>query len=301
MNKYLGVLGHVDLAHHEIHADHVALGPQAAAALVRFLGHDLGLYTDAYSLFGALNAELLPAALEARHGRVPLILITADRPADLQGVGAPQTVDQAGLFGAAAKWSLDLEPPLPGEGAPGLAAALAARLVTAALDSPPGPVHLNLRFREPLVPQGPLPAATGAAPTVLPGRLMPSPEAVARLAALLSGRRGMPGVATGYPYLDKLTGVYLSGTKHEEDQPCHLLIPDPDLCVTRCWETFRSPCTRFCPGQVYEMDTTDEGRPRLKLNPSNCLHCKTCEIKDPFKNIIWTCPEGGGGPKYSIV
>jgi len=118
------------------------------------------------------------------------------------------------------------------------------------------------------------------------------------------GRKAPPAPVQdldGQLYLDKLTGVYLSGTKHEEDQPCHLLIPDPDLCVTRCWETFRSPCTRFCPGQVYEMDTTDEGRPRLKLNPSNCLHCKTCEIKDPFKNIIWTCPEGGGGPKYSIV
>jgi electron-transferring-flavoprotein dehydrogenase len=105
----------------------------------------------------------------------------------------------------------------------------------------------------------------------------------------------------GTLYLDKLTGVYLSATKHEEDQPCHLIIPDGNLCVTRCWETFRSPCTRFCPGQVYEMDTTEEGQPRLKLNPSNCLHCKTCEIKDPFKNIIWTCPEGGGGPGYSIV
>ncbi len=105
----------------------------------------------------------------------------------------------------------------------------------------------------------------------------------------------------GRLYLDKLTGVYLSGTKHEEDQPCHLVIPDPNLCVTRCWDTFRSPCTRFCPGQVYEMDTTEGGRPRLKLNPSNCLHCKTCEIKDPFKNIVWTCPEGGGGPSYSIV
>lgn len=105
----------------------------------------------------------------------------------------------------------------------------------------------------------------------------------------------------GKLYVDKLTGVYLSGTKHEEDQPCHLVIPDPELCVTRCWETFRSPCTRFCPGQVYEMETADAGRPRLKLNPSNCLHCKTCEIKDPFKNIIWTCPEGGGGPGYSIV
>jgi electron-transferring-flavoprotein dehydrogenase len=105
----------------------------------------------------------------------------------------------------------------------------------------------------------------------------------------------------GTLYLDKLTGVYLSGTKHEEDQPCHLVIPDPNLCVSRCWDTFRSPCTRFCPGQVYEMDTTESGRPRLKLNPSNCLHCKTCEIKDPFKNILWTCPEGGGGPSYSIV
>jgi electron-transferring-flavoprotein dehydrogenase len=105
----------------------------------------------------------------------------------------------------------------------------------------------------------------------------------------------------GKLYLDKLTGVYFSGTKHEEDQPCHLLIPDTELCVTRCWETFRSPCTRFCPGQVYEMIQEEEGRRRLKLTPSNCLHCKTCEIKDPFKNIIWTCPEGGGGPNYSIV
>jgi electron-transferring-flavoprotein dehydrogenase len=102
-------------------------------------------------------------------------------------------------------------------------------------------------------------------------------------------------------YLDKLTGVYMSGAKHEEDQPCHLIIPDPNLCVTRCWDTFRSPCARFCPGHVYEMIQEEGGRRRLKLTPSNCLHCKTCEIKDPFKNIIWTCPEGGGGPNYSIV
>jgi len=105
----------------------------------------------------------------------------------------------------------------------------------------------------------------------------------------------------GKLYVDKLTGVYLSGTQHEEDQPCHLIIPDQQLCVTRCWDTFRSPCTRFCPGQVYEMEQLDTGQRRLKLNPSNCLHCKTCEIKDPFQNIIWTCPEGGGGPGYSIV
>jgi len=102
-------------------------------------------------------------------------------------------------------------------------------------------------------------------------------------------------------YLDKLTGVYLSGTKHEEDQPCHLVIPDRNLCVNECYETYRMPCTRFCPGQVYEMEQDPDGARRLKLNPSNCLHCKTCEIKDPYKNILWTCPEGGGGPKYSIV
>ena len=105
----------------------------------------------------------------------------------------------------------------------------------------------------------------------------------------------------GTLYVDKLTGVYLSGTRHEENQPCHLLVHDLDLCVTKCYQTYGSPCTRFCPGLVYEMETDDAGRRRLKLNPSNCLHCKTCEIKDPFANITWTCPEGGGGPSYTIV
>jgi electron-transferring-flavoprotein dehydrogenase len=105
----------------------------------------------------------------------------------------------------------------------------------------------------------------------------------------------------GNLYVDKLTGVYLSGTQHEEDQPCHLLVHDRDLCVTRCYELFRMPCTRFCPASVYEMDEDENGQRQLKLNPANCLHCKTCEIKDPFDNITWTCPEGGGGPRYSIV
>jgi electron-transferring-flavoprotein dehydrogenase len=103
----------------------------------------------------------------------------------------------------------------------------------------------------------------------------------------------------GELYVDKLTGVYLSGTRHEEDQPCHLQILDMDVCLNQCFETYQNPCTRFCPGQVYELE--EEGGLRLKLNPSNCLHCKTCEIKDPYENIIWTCPEGGGGPNYSIV
>jgi electron-transferring-flavoprotein dehydrogenase len=127
---------------------------------------------------------------------------------------------------------------------------------------------------------------TDDAVTMKPGHLRPPTQ---------------PQAHDGKLYLDKLTGVYLSGTKHEEDQPCHLLIPDRELCVTRCWETYRSPCTRFCPGYVYEVEVEEGGKPRLKLNPSNCLHCKTCEIKDPYHNIIWTCPEGGGGPKYSIV
>jgi electron-transferring-flavoprotein dehydrogenase len=105
----------------------------------------------------------------------------------------------------------------------------------------------------------------------------------------------------GKLYLDKLTGLYMSGTTHEENQPCHLVIPDQNLCVTDCYENFRSPCTRFCPAQVYELEEDADGTKRLKLNPSNCLHCKTCEIKDPYRNIIWTCPEGGGGPKYSIL
>ena len=93
----------------------------------------------------------------------------------------------------------------------------------------------------------------------------------------------------------------LQEVQEEIYRQLHLLIPDQDICTTDCYENYRSPCTRFCPGQVYEMDEDGDGSRRLKLNPSNCLHCKTCEIKDPYKNIIWTCPEGGGGPKYSIV
>jgi electron-transferring-flavoprotein dehydrogenase len=96
--------------------------------------------------------------------------------------------------------------------------------------------------------------------------------------------------------------VYLSGTQHEEDQPCHLVIHDFDVCSTECYQLYRNPCTRFCPGEVYEIKKdAASNKIELKLNPSNCLHCKTCEIKDPFENITWNCPEGGGGPGYSIV
>ena len=103
----------------------------------------------------------------------------------------------------------------------------------------------------------------------------------------------------GVRVVDKLTGVYLSKTLHREDQPSHLVVHDPEICITRCYETYQSPCTRFCPGNVYEIRVDEKtGRKELRLNPSNCLHCKTCDIKDPFRNITWTCPEGGDGPGY---
>ncbi|MFO7556086.1 MAG: electron transfer flavoprotein-ubiquinone oxidoreductase [Desulfobacterales bacterium] len=106
----------------------------------------------------------------------------------------------------------------------------------------------------------------------------------------------------GVLFVDKLTGVYLSKTMHREDQPSHIIVHDKDLCVNECFKTFKSPCTRFCPGDVYEIETDPKtSTRRMKLNPSNCLHCKTCDIKDPYENITWTCPEGGEGPGYTAL
>ncbi len=106
----------------------------------------------------------------------------------------------------------------------------------------------------------------------------------------------------GELFVDKLTGVYLSKTMHREDQPSHLIIHDPDICINVCYPKYKSPCTRFCPGGVYEIEIDKQtSNPILKLNPANCLHCKTCDIKDPFNNITWTCPEGGEGPNYTVV
>ena len=106
----------------------------------------------------------------------------------------------------------------------------------------------------------------------------------------------------GKLYVDKLTGVYLSKTMHREDQPSHLIIPDPEVCSSQCYPEYGSPCTRFCPGNVYELELDEKsGKAHIKLNPSNCFHCKTCDIKDPYGNITWTCPEGGEGPGYTMV
>lgn len=95
--------------------------------------------------------------------------------------------------------------------------------------------------------------------------------------------------------LDKVTDVYHSGAVHEEDQPSHLLVVDPDICVTRCTEEFGNPCQHFCPAAVYEWPA---GSTEVTINASNCVHCKTCDIADPYENIEWVVPEGGGGPKY---
>ncbi len=101
---------------------------------------------------------------------------------------------------------------------------------------------------------------------------------------------------------DKETDVYYSGTVHEEQQPAHLKIPDLNICYTTCREHYQNPCTRFCPANVYEIEVDEKtGKPSMKLNFSNCVHCKTCDIKDPFENITWVPPEGGGGPKYTLV
>lgn len=96
---------------------------------------------------------------------------------------------------------------------------------------------------------------------------------------------------------DRLTDVYHSGTRHEEDQPCHLKVLDTNICSTRCAEEYGNPCQYFCPAAVYEM-TQEGGKLKLKINAANCVHCKTCDISDPYQIIDWTVPEGGGGPNY---
>jgi len=97
---------------------------------------------------------------------------------------------------------------------------------------------------------------------------------------------------------DRLTNVHYSGTRHAEDQPSHLIVHDTDICRTRCREEYGNPCTRFCPANVYEMVDAGDGTRTLQINASNCVHCKTCDIMDPYQVIDWVPPEGGGGPGY---
>ena len=98
---------------------------------------------------------------------------------------------------------------------------------------------------------------------------------------------------------DKLSSVFISATNHEEDQPVHLKLKDPAIPVAYNLPTFAEPAQRYCPAGVYEIVTEDDGsNPRFQINAQNCVHCKTCDIKDPTQNITWTVPEGAGGPNY---
>jgi electron-transferring-flavoprotein dehydrogenase len=97
---------------------------------------------------------------------------------------------------------------------------------------------------------------------------------------------------------DKVTNVHYSGTRHEEDQPSHLLV-HTEVCDSICGKEYGHPCIRFCPANVYEIVPAGQGDgTRLQINASNCVHCKTCDIMDPYQVITWVPPEGGGGPQY---
>ena len=98
---------------------------------------------------------------------------------------------------------------------------------------------------------------------------------------------------------DRLSSVYLSNTNHEENQPVHLRLADPDVAIKVNLAAYDAPEQRYCPAGVYEIVQEEGGEPQLQINAQNCVHCKTCDIKDPTQNINWVPPEGGGGPNYS--
>jgi electron-transferring-flavoprotein dehydrogenase len=104
--------------------------------------------------------------------------------------------------------------------------------------------------------------------------------------------------ADGVISFDKLSSVFLSNTNHEEDQPVHLRLRDPSIPIAVNLPLYAEPAQRYCPAGVYEVVTADNGQPRFQINAQNCVHCKTCDIKDPAQNIDWAVPEGGGGPNY---
>ena len=100
---------------------------------------------------------------------------------------------------------------------------------------------------------------------------------------------------------DRVSAVFFAGNTHEESQPTHLKVADTTICATRCAQEFGNPCEHFCPAHVYEMVDDGSGGKRLQINASNCVHCKACDIKDPYEIITWTTPEGGSGPNYQSM
>ena len=103
------------------------------------------------------------------------------------------------------------------------------------------------------------------------------------------------------PPRDRVSFVFFAGNAHEESQPVHLLVADTGVCASRCAREFGNPCERFCPAGVYEMVDDGAGGRRLQINAANCVHCKACDIKDPYNIITWTTPEGGSGPNYQAL
>ena len=101
-------------------------------------------------------------------------------------------------------------------------------------------------------------------------------------------------------FKQRLDSVYLTGTKHREDEPCHLKLKSPEVAVAINYDQYNGPETRYCPAGVYEY-VNDKQQVRLQINTANCIHCKTCDIKDPTQNITWTTPEGGDGPSYQLM
>ena len=120
-----------------------------------------------------------------------------------------------------------------------------------------------------------------------------------RLEEFNSPERGW--VERTLPPRDRVSFVFFAGNVHEESQPVHLKVADTRVCVERCTREFGNPCERFCPAGVYEMVDDGSGGRRLQINAANCVHCKACDIKDPYEIITWTTPEGGSGPNYQAL
>jgi electron-transferring-flavoprotein dehydrogenase len=122
---------------------------------------------------------------------------------------------------------------------------------------------------------------------------------LARLDDFHSPERGW--VERTLPPRDRVSFVFFAGNTHEESQPVHLKVADTRICIERCTREFGNPCERFCPAGVYEMVDDGHGGRRLQINAANCVHCKACDIKDPYEIITWTTPEGGSGPNYQSL
>ncbi|MCA9512899.1 MAG: electron transfer flavoprotein-ubiquinone oxidoreductase [Myxococcota bacterium] len=150
----------------------------------------------------------------------------------------------------------------------------------------------------------PLMIVTGGRGLIDPIRTHASHKKMKKLSELAPSQRNpKPFVPDGVLTFSKEHLVGFSGTAHEADQPSHLVVPDRELCATKCAEEYGNPCQNFCPAAVYEMvdDTANPGRKKLFIHHENCVHCKTCDIADPYEAITWTTPQGGEGPDYTLM